>query len=943
MPPIVNLSNHPSADWSPRQREMALTWGQPIVDVPFPRVPSALRVEGLSGLVEDTLVGLPAGARVAVVAGEHTLTVALVRALQASGVRCVAAASERLGESGPNGKKHVEFRFEQFREYPGNPQAAEAAQVDILGVGAEPRAAGPIEAAAPGSPPPLVQMTPPAATPGAVPGARPTPPTSAGSIPSPQAPAAAPAEPQGRPPNRHERLVAISQKSWYGSPSEITAAIDDFLAEYPGENEVAQAKAREGRAIRQAVDELEAILVRHGPDAPESQRRADEVARQFPWIRGSIHKKFERAYMQRERAMHRKLTRAAGGPLTSVRAGGEHRVHALSTAQGWSLWIDETGDRFDGLGSLPGRVVGILVPEGVSLPSLAENFHASACTDAQVDAAVQTVLDAPVGVFGVSVDGLGPAPGERWSDAVLELVAWVARLLPMPPEGTVRLVVRVEQRGDYAAGERWRLGVRDVLRRLSAHAPARAARLELSIQTVKKDGRTPLGQVDAVAFTWGSPSAPSRARFTASGLADTCCIDVSPELLRVAWGAWDGARPPDGATWRALVAAAGENDEGTLLGRLLEHLVAKARGEPALWGQWAEAVAAHLDSKAVNLQALGHEVSWLDAAAPEGTAVPPRLRLMWRAAQLAEANHRGGLDEAGRSAELEVLSTQLFEEDPRLVCLADLNRAVLATNRLDFTAARAALQRWRGAPVALPGLQLWGRLRSSEGQHHGFEGNLGAARECFEEALRAFSRLSDPAVGRLEALQTGAYLAIVSMDDPDVPDETARVPLEAVIGPLDLAIQRICPSVAAADKYAHHLLMRWLVVRGSPTETNAWLATRPHWKLGEGHPWPLVGFYRAALLHRLHGGAERVAVQRLAADAVRVAEAPGQGWAVRFIGATLGVAATAWGCPWPRAQERLAALREAMPLGDAHSLARFLVEPADPLVLLTTVLPFNFR
>ena len=62
------------------------------------------------------------GATMAHVATEPTLTVSLVRALQARGVRCYAATSHRestaITEEDGSVQKHSRFSFVAWREYP---------------------------------------------------------------------------------------------------------------------------------------------------------------------------------------------------------------------------------------------------------------------------------------------------------------------------------------------------------------------------------------------------------------------------------------------------------------------------------------------------------------------------------------------------------------------------------------------------------------------------------------------------------------------------------------------------------------------------------------------------------------------------------------------------------------------------------------------------------
>ena len=938
MSSFVNLTNHPVAHWGAPQRAAAEAFGAPIVDLPFPIVSPTLAVEGLVELVDQTLRLIPDGTGIAMVAGEHTLTFALVAALQRQGIVCVAATSERRIELGPDGEKRVEFCFERFREYPGNPVRLPAPQSAV----ATPPA--PATQPAPATPPVLATQPAPA-----------TPPVLA-THPEGTKESEAPEEPdQDHVPRaaavddlrRNGLLDDIFRASWQAQ--DPTAAINEMLNEFPGsEDEVAWERHR-GELLHAGLSKLETLLRQYGPSHEVPQTHAKSVLNDFHFARHLIERQFKREIATRQRARERQAVAAAGGPLTTVRAQGDHRIEALAPASGWALYVDETGQRFDdrpdttpGRHTTPGRMVSLLVPDGVVLPKLAHNFHATTSPDAVVDAAVQGVLNAPVGVFGLPVDALGPAPGDRWSDAVLEVIAWVARLMPLTQQGRVVLDVHVEQRGGFQAGERWRLGVRTVLRRLSEVAPARAARLDLSIRTVSKDGSTPLGQVDALAFTWGSPSPASGARFRATGLAETCCVDVPPDLLRAAWQGWGGVNPPDGPTWRRLLAASG--DERTFVGRLMDGLAAASRAQPALWATWVHAAAAHLDSKAVDLRAVGREVAWLNAAAPEGQAVPERLQLMWLVAQLAEGNHRGALDPEDLTTLIGRLGDKLYEEDPALVCLADLHRAVVATNALDLDAAAQAIARWKDAPPALPGLQMWGRLQSTLGQHHAFRGQLQPAQAAFTRALDGFNRLSDPGLGRLESSQTGTYLAIVRMDDPTVDTDTARSAIESVIGPMDAAIPRLSASNAPADKYAQHLMLRWLATRGNAAEVARWQGTRNDWKLGDGHPWPLIAFYRALLLDRHNGVASRPTVTRLAAQAVHIAEAANQGPTVRLIGATIAAASAAWGVGWDHADAKLAALREDLPLANIDAIASFLdTRTGDPMGLLRAVLPFNFR
>lgn len=54
----------------------------------------------------------------ALVQGEFTLTIELVRRLQARGITCLAATSKRDVEEGADGRRVSTFTFVRFRAYP---------------------------------------------------------------------------------------------------------------------------------------------------------------------------------------------------------------------------------------------------------------------------------------------------------------------------------------------------------------------------------------------------------------------------------------------------------------------------------------------------------------------------------------------------------------------------------------------------------------------------------------------------------------------------------------------------------------------------------------------------------------------------------------------------------------------------------------------------------
>jgi len=125
---FVNLSNHRIATWSARQLEAAraLGFGDPVeLEGGMPLVPAEADAGEIRGLARDISTrAITEGARGAFVAGEFSLTYALVSALRGRGVRCFTATTTResvetVGEDG-SVEQVSRFLFVRWREYPAD-------------------------------------------------------------------------------------------------------------------------------------------------------------------------------------------------------------------------------------------------------------------------------------------------------------------------------------------------------------------------------------------------------------------------------------------------------------------------------------------------------------------------------------------------------------------------------------------------------------------------------------------------------------------------------------------------------------------------------------------------------------------------------------------------------------------------------------------------------
>lgn len=112
---FVNLSNHPSSNWTPEQISAA---GGNVVDLPFPQVLPDGDEAYIEKLADEYLQRIMEMKDVSAVhlMGEMNFIVSLVNKLKAKGIRCVASTTVRETVE-ENGVKISKFKFVRYRYY----------------------------------------------------------------------------------------------------------------------------------------------------------------------------------------------------------------------------------------------------------------------------------------------------------------------------------------------------------------------------------------------------------------------------------------------------------------------------------------------------------------------------------------------------------------------------------------------------------------------------------------------------------------------------------------------------------------------------------------------------------------------------------------------------------------------------------------------------------
>lgn len=122
---LINLSNHPTAEWSEKQLQQATIKYGEVVDISFPAVPPEAGTDEVRQLAFDTVNDICTkytNQSFAVhIMGELTFVYIAVQEFQRRGIECIASTSLRKVSFSANGEKVSQFHFVRFREYPSSP------------------------------------------------------------------------------------------------------------------------------------------------------------------------------------------------------------------------------------------------------------------------------------------------------------------------------------------------------------------------------------------------------------------------------------------------------------------------------------------------------------------------------------------------------------------------------------------------------------------------------------------------------------------------------------------------------------------------------------------------------------------------------------------------------------------------------------------------------
>lgn len=118
---LINLSNHPIAEWSEKQIKLATAQYGEVVDISFPTILPEADSDEVRQLALDVVSSIfrkHINEKFTVhIMGELTFVYAAVQEFHKRGIECIASTSQRKVSLLTNGEKVSQFHFVRFREY----------------------------------------------------------------------------------------------------------------------------------------------------------------------------------------------------------------------------------------------------------------------------------------------------------------------------------------------------------------------------------------------------------------------------------------------------------------------------------------------------------------------------------------------------------------------------------------------------------------------------------------------------------------------------------------------------------------------------------------------------------------------------------------------------------------------------------------------------------
>lgn len=621
----------------------------------------------------------------------------------------------------------------------------------------------------------------------------------------------------------------------------------------------------DGKLAHKKIEELAHIVNLEGTEFAKNWIDSEEHTSLSIRIRNTLHHKLKQLteYRSKQKEKHKNKPKNSKIEATLNDDIHPNDIRFLNQSDVWDIYVDETGTVFnetvselDVRDKKIGRVVALAIPSYTALPTLG-NFHGVDAKFEELDAVIQKLLDAKVGVFGFSVQD-ETSRHVDWLGHIMHLIRWT--LLQLPVSGSVteapcKVNFHIEKRGSYSpdlSNTAWE--IESEFRGLDTNSHKG---LQVTLKFMDKSH--PMnGYVDAISNTWGGKDKVNRDRLRKSLWLGRCLLEANSSSLHQLYLALQNRGTLKAEYWYQLCTAAYHEPSQGFLTKSLDKLSEDLASQPILFREYIREVQLRLKSKDYKLNELSHAISWLETHSSKNLEIPNSLQMSLASGKLAVANHTGQLDK-NLFGECFEWTKKLHDEEPELSCEILLRMASSATNFFEFNAIENIVSERLNEPVAVSGLKNYGKLESTLGQLFAFQGKSKEAETQFEKAVKTFSRLSNKEEAKLEISQTRYYSYLKILE------RYSQERLHSSSGQIDEVIEKILDhlqvstpddaSIVLANKgtfrrFDHHLWMRTMItfphILSGAIE--AYLTRQHTWSSADEHPWGLIRAYRAWLL-----------------------------------------------------------------------------------------------
>lgn len=555
---------------------------------------------------------------------------------------------------------------------------------------------------------------------------------------------------------------------------------------------------------------------------------------------------------------------------------GQHpnSVRHLKSANQWTIHIDETGNQF---GSdkirqdekeMTGKLVALVVRQGVKLTELPKNFHA---TDYQnkanskydpnfLDNIINEILSKKqqIGILGIQYNDSLAKSSPNWWSGVSTLIRLVLRLLPFDTAKTgygTNIKFFIEQR-DYKCHINLDAFADDLLTDLKSIDPVRFGNLTLEMQFTEKDGDKYNGYVDTIAHSWGGGTLAQERRKKAK-LSGYCFLNIQDThaVERLYALVDDPKEKLDARDWYDIMVAAADEPQHSILHDYMNNIGQVVQNDLTNWRSYLNEVQSRLKYKDYKVNQLVNILTWLDENKPKKGILPKMLELQFKSAKLASTNHKGQAD-FSQLSDILSLGNTLLEEDAQQVAHTFLRLATAYANNFSFEQMKEILSQEIMQNKLAIGLSNYAKNLSSLGQYYCFINQPKKAIEYFTQALKCFEHLSDKEQAKKDIAQTETYLmfAYLQTNEPVGKKLQDLFKTKSWIESVETYAQNVkdkALDLVPTDKnykFKHQIIVRMLNQGQFDSLKNSYLKHSDKWVNGEGHPWQSINFWRGVLL-----------------------------------------------------------------------------------------------